>query len=288
MKRILKIALILVIPVLTTACKLAVIAVEGGEVQSNASGTCIARAICIIEVTDPEFAETFTAVADNGWSFVQWNSGHRFFCGDSTDPDCTLSFAGHEDPEAVQDMVDSAETFYLMPIFKMVEDIPGKDTVLADGKEWAQVDLFTGLSWIDISAVCSVDNGVCSGVLNGYNMTGWTWASLDNVNALFNFYIGAEVLGPGPDDYHDSADSKWATAFFNQWRATGGTGFQMLGGSMRTVAEEGKAYAAAAFNDVDTGGVPGSEPGDMVVTFLERDVLDRSASDGAWFYRQRQ
>jgi hypothetical protein len=34
-------------------------------------------------------------------------------------------------------------------------------------------------------------------------MTGWTWASTDDVNGLLNFYIGSEQLGPGPDSFSD-------------------------------------------------------------------------------------
>ena len=108
-----------------------------------------------------------------------------------------LSFEGHEDSEAVEEMVASSEMFYLMPIFKAYQDI-----IKVDGKEWLQPALFTNLSWNDINAVCSADTGVCSGVLNDYEVTGWTWASVDDVNALFNHYIGRDELGPGPDRYH--------------------------------------------------------------------------------------
>jgi hypothetical protein len=57
-----------------------------------------------------------------------------------------------------------------------ISAMPITDTVTADGKEWAQVDLFLNLSWYDINAVCP--EGVCSdgGMLNGYDMTGWLWA----------------------------------------------------------------------------------------------------------------
>ena len=44
------------------ACKLAVIVVEGGEVQSTGSGICVASTICIVDVNGANFSETFTAV----------------------------------------------------------------------------------------------------------------------------------------------------------------------------------------------------------------------------------
>jgi len=50
-------------------------------------------------------------------------------------------------------------------------------------------------------------------------MTGWIWASVEDLNALFNHYLGAEVLGPGPDHYIENPDSEWAPAFFDDgWR----------------------------------------------------------------------
>ncbi|MEZ5572919.1 MAG: hypothetical protein R3E64_12980 [Halioglobus sp.] len=93
------------------------------------------------------------------------------------------------------------------------------DTVTVDGTEWAQVDLFVGLNWSDINVVCPA--GVCgSGTLNGFEMEGWTWASIDDMNELFNYYIGFVALGPGPDVYTDAVDA-FAPAFFaDGWRLT--------------------------------------------------------------------
>ena len=72
-----------------------------------------------------------------------------------------------------------------MPIFE-----PGLATVTVDGREWAQVEQFTNLSWNDINAICP--EGACAGTLNGYDMAGWTWASVGDVSALFNHYIGSD------------------------------------------------------------------------------------------------
>jgi hypothetical protein len=192
MKQMSKFLLLLSITLLMAGCKLAVIVVEGGEVQSTGSGTCAEGTICIVDVTDTNFSERFAAIPDDGWYFQKWNSGDRFFCGGSTDSICTLSFQGLEDSKAVEDMVASSELFYLMPVFK-----PYQDIITVDGKEWLQPYLFTNLSWNDINAICP--EGVCAGLLNGYDMSGWTWASIDDANALFNHYIGSDELGPGPD-----------------------------------------------------------------------------------------
>ena len=113
-------------------CKVAVIVVEGGEVQSTMSGTCIPAnpgvfgSVCIHEVSDTNFSETFTAVPDSGMTFVKWNSGDGFLCADSTNPACEVSntvFAGNPFAEAI---VSSNAVFYLMPIFSESVDLnPG-------------------------------------------------------------------------------------------------------------------------------------------------------------------
>lgn len=96
--------------------------------------------------------------------------------------------------------------------------ITGADTMVVDGTAWVQADLFFDLSWDDINAVCV--GGVCgAGTLNGYDVEGWSWASADKVNSLFNYYIGSPQLGPGPDTFFDVPDSAWSTQFFaDGWR----------------------------------------------------------------------
>lgn len=95
------------------------------------------------------------------------------------------------------------------------------DIVTVEGKNWAQVDLFTNLSWSDISGVCP--GGICgTGTLNGYDMYGWSWATTEELNKLFNHYIGSPEMGPGPDSIIDYGGT-WADGFFAEdgWRATG-------------------------------------------------------------------
>jgi len=58
-------------------------------------------------------------------------------------------------------------------------------------------------------------------------MTGWTWASADELNSLFNYYLGDELLGPGPSAYSWSAGENnpppnrgFANDFYSDgWRA---------------------------------------------------------------------
>jgi hypothetical protein len=165
-------------------CKIAVIVVEGGEVQSTGSGTCLAGTVCIVEVTDTTFSDTFTAVADEGWYFEKWNTGSGFLCQNIESLSCPVSTNEVEGNSHLEELLVSDETFYIMPVFRM-SGPPITDTITVDGREWAQVDLFANLTWNDINAVCAADTGVCSGELNGFDMNGWTWASVDDVEQTF-------------------------------------------------------------------------------------------------------
>jgi hypothetical protein len=278
MKRASEFILLLGITALMAGCKLAVIVVEGGEVQSTGSGTCVASAICIVDVNDANFSETFTAVPYTDWYFHKWNSGDRLFCGGSTDSTCTLSFQGHEESKAVEDMIASAETFYLMPVFK-----PYKDIITVGGKEWLQPNLFTKPSWNDINAVCPA--GVCRGELNGIDMTGWTWASVDDVNALFNYYIGTEELGPGPGGFTE-ADSDWAPAFFSDGWLRTNMGEQpylkAVEGWTRSMHDDQNSYYAHILYVLG----PADEHYDLDRLLVqEDDIVHKIHGRGGWFYR---
>jgi hypothetical protein len=222
MKQALKLLLLISIAALMTACKLAVIVVEGGEVQATEGGEltvsdiCMEGTICIVEVNDTNFNMKFYAIPDAGWYFEKWNSGDRLFCADSTTLGCKLSLTAAKGNAGIETLVASPETFYLMPVFK-----PHKDTIIVDDKQWFQPHLFLNLSWHDINAVCP--KGICAGVLNGYDMTGWLWASVNDINTLFNYYIGAEILGPGPSSPYlgEAPNSTWASDFYSDgWGPT--------------------------------------------------------------------
>jgi hypothetical protein len=74
------------------------------------------------------------------------------------------------------------------------------DTVFIGDREWAQVDLFTNLSWNDMDRVCP--RGVCgSGTLNGFDMAGWTWASAATVGDLLFKPFSAHAGGISSTDW---------------------------------------------------------------------------------------
>ena len=186
--------LVIISTLLLSGCKLAVIVVEGGEVRSTGSGTCVAGLICLVEVTDTGFSDEFRAVPDEGWYFHKWNSGDRFFCGNSADPVCALYFSDFPDLEdnvRIKELVKSAEVFYLMPVFKQTPpeiSIPANRAVRINGQEWLQPLNFVNYSYDTLRETCP--NSVCSGSLPGssIDLSGYTWASSEEVRSLFDFY----------------------------------------------------------------------------------------------------
>ena len=156
--------------------------------------------------------------------------------------------------------------------------ITAADIVTVDGKDWAQVSLFTGLSWNDINAVCPA--GSCSGALNGWDVTGWSWASLSDVGDLF----AAATSFPGGYARYEEAGSTWAPAWFDNLgfnptsQSTDGNR-GTTGLTVTIVAPAGPSYSAFIPYLIDNITY-------AVVTTQEVWGTDLSSgSIGAWLYR---
>ncbi len=65
-------------------------------------------------------------------------------------------------------------------------------------RQWLQPNAFVDIRWWDVEDICDTQTGTCEGSLNGVDLSGWTWASLGDVNNLFNSFIGQPQL-TGPD-----------------------------------------------------------------------------------------
>lgn len=166
--------------------------------------------------------------------------------------------------------------------------ITGTDIVTVDGTDWAQTDLFTNLSWNDINAVCP--SGVCidGAELNGQTMTGWMWATGEEVAALINSYLS--TAGKTENDLlvvgvpFDEESSSWAPSFFSAFRAT----YSVAGNFDRLSAwtSTGPVPPSTQANVLDIidrfGGSSGSS--DRVVIGYS-DTSSLSATKGALFFR---
>lgn len=203
-----------------TGCKLEIIVPSGGDViSSDTSHNCSKGMVCEFEIASDQlpFSESFTAEPRPGYVFEKWADGSEFLCAKSTDPICTVDLADSVFGATVVTMFKSA---YLMPIFKDVgididgdgirneldEDddgdgvldiddscplnpdlsCDGSTRITVNGKTWYQPDLFLGLTAAEIEAVCP--GAICEGVINGYNLTGWAWATGQDVVDLIEYY----------------------------------------------------------------------------------------------------
>jgi len=151
--------------------------------------------------------------------------------------------------------------------------------ITVDGTEWLQPIDFVNRSWNEISTVCDPTSGLCSGSLGGNDLTGWTWANVDDVNALFNHYIPGAPMGPGPDDL-DRPYGTFSTPFFaDGWTVTE---VQVSGATWVVgLARElwfGGAYTPRIGGDEDRGS-------DLAITEIRTDPSTAAATSGAWFYR---
>ena len=81
----------------------------------------------------------------------------------------------------------------------------------AVGNRWANVYAIDRLSWNEIAAVCPRDGyTACTGVLDGSDVSGWIWATQEQVRALFKDVTG---LGSELDQLqYREIDSAWAPA----------------------------------------------------------------------------
>jgi len=202
------------------------------------------------------YQETFNPWPRAGWKFDHWGN----YCADSTPPtyDCSFDYTAEQVRQFWFVTVPPLQAVFI-PVSPLDPDgdgldndvdpcpvnptnpcAPITDTVTVNGRVWAQVDLFTNLSWRQINDVCPA--GICKkgGILNGYDMGGWTWASIDDFNAMFNTYLfnaylsTRNALGPGFDRI-DQISSFWAPSFFaSGWRPTQiDTGWRSIYGRTR-------------------------------------------------------
>lgn len=76
--------------------------------------------------------------------------------------------------------------------------------------DWLQPIDFTGLNWSDIDLACPASSGgVCTGSLNGNDVSGWTWAGAEDVIGLFNHFLAAFIPGDPPPALTGIHDALW-------------------------------------------------------------------------------
>jgi hypothetical protein len=151
--------------------------------------------------------------------------------------------------------------------------------VTVDERLWLQPLDFVNHSWNDIASVCDASTGVCNGSLGGNLLTGWTWASIADLNALFTSFGIPGFTGSNTGFALDTgADSVWAPLFLASFVPT--LNDEQVGGHLRI------SFGQPAFGSVgdDASTVLGVVDAAQIVTsFIDSD---ESRSDvGGWFYR---
>jgi hypothetical protein len=87
------------------------------------------------------------------------------------------------------------------------------------GRQWRQVTDTLGLRWNDLNTVCST--GTCTADIGNVDLTGWTWASADDLRSLFNEFAFA-ATGTSPVDFGSYLEfnSTWAPSFLSVFTPT--------------------------------------------------------------------
>lgn len=160
-------------------------------------------------------------------------------------------------------------------------------STVIDGREWRQLtetEVERGLSWASITKVCDPASGVCKGSLDNVDYTGWTWASIADVNRLFgSFGIKAFIDQKGPTAEKES-NSEWAPKFFELFKPTSESKEQMLAQGWARDGNLGLARSARV-------------PAPYILNMFSEDAADVASTDafesattpysdvGAWLYR---
>ncbi|NQX88664.1 MAG: hypothetical protein HRT77_08360 [Halioglobus sp.] len=150
--------------------------------------------------------------------------------------------------------------------------------ITVNDQGWSQPDLFLDYSYNQFADVCDLNTGACSGQLSGgEDLTGYTWASVEDINALFNSLLGTDLLGPGPSSYTESA-SVWAAEILGQFNATNSGRNPQVSGHTRTARGRNRHYIA---------GIQDRRRNRNDNAFTDRRQRNerQDSTIGGWFYR---
>jgi hypothetical protein len=137
-----------------SACKIKITVPPGGEVISSSGNyNCLEDKVCVIDVYDIFFSETFTARPKPGFEFSKWAKGKKTFCANSEKP-CALSTDGLDAFPDIMAVVESDDIFHLKPIFNSV----------ASNILMCESSVDGGFFGIDQGDTFSLDNGALLGL----------------------------------------------------------------------------------------------------------------------------
>lgn len=168
--------------------------------------------------------------------------------------------------------------FALMPGYALA--MPITDTVVVDGREWAQLTALTNVSWNELSAVCPA--GQCTdATLADTSLAGWNWATAAEVGDLFNVFTGTNAFSvpnslriPGTDVFDFIAALGFRESSFNNY--AGWTSSEIT----NRVGERAIGAAVRLFGDATIGFIQD------IGTDFDVDKDTKSGNVGAWLFRE--
>lgn len=88
------------------------------------------------------------------------------------------------------------------------------------GREWNELFPTTGLTWAQVATVCPTDGATpCAGTVGGKDLSGWVWATSDQVLELMEGYAPG-VTAATPQAYSGSGAFGYGAGFLNDFRWT--------------------------------------------------------------------
>lgn len=143
--------------------------------------------------------------------------------------------------------------------------------VIIGDKEWRQVTDTAGLSWNNANDLCNSGSGLCSGMVRGVDLTGWTWATSGEVQSLFASFSGQNV-----PDYNEN-DSTWAPDFFTKFNPT------FFVNSLKLI--QGLVRNPNAFGSNQAGLLWDSPDVNDIHTFVLLNPAQNRIDTGLWMYQ---
>ena len=113
---------VIVLALVLSGCNVQIDVPEGGRVVSQSGAyVCESGQSCVISVVDIHFDETFMAMPEPGYKFMGWENhpGRPAFCGGSAEA-CRLSTAGFDENEELMQVLESNQTWHLVPVFELM------------------------------------------------------------------------------------------------------------------------------------------------------------------------
>lgn len=164
----------------------------------------------------------------------------------------------------------------------MTTSVKATAGVIVDGLDWLQPKDFTNLGAWEVAKVCDESTGLCDGVLNGIDITGYRWATNEEVEDLFN----SSLFDSRPNRATKlvERDSIWAPAILELFTPTLDFPdfYKAIYGVTRTQYQFLQYAAPGIFDRTDWW------ENDLKITGIFAKVPNDTKGDGygVWLYKQ--